>query len=88
MNIRFEMDNDDKQILALYAQIRDGVVFRTVEIAEGACYADEDEQGNLLGVEMLAPGNVQIHVNKVADHYPQDKGLRESLAAALEKVPA
>jgi len=88
MNVRFELDKEDNQILALYAHIRDGLVYRTVEIEEGACYADEDEHGNLLGVEMLAPGNVQIHINQIATRYPKDEGLRESLTAALEKVPA
>ena len=88
MNIRTEIDRDDNQILAVYVHIREGLVSRTVEIAEGACYADEDEHGNLLGIEMLAPGNLHVHVNAIATHYPKEQDLRDSLTAALEKVPA
>jgi len=86
MNLRVEIDQEDKQILAMYANIREGLVYRTVEIEPGACYADEDEFGNLLGVEMLCPGEVKIYIPRVANHYPKDTSLEESLKTAFEKV--
>ncbi len=85
MTIAIRVEKDEDQILAVYATIREGQVARTVEIVEGACYADEDANGNLLGVEMLAPGKLNIYVPAVAEHYP-DEEVEKALNLALENV--
>lgn len=87
MNIRIERDNEDNQILAVYVKFREGLVYRTVEIEEGACYADEDSGGNLLGVELLAPGDYTVDVKHLAKRYPKEVDLTQSLESALESIP-
>lgn len=69
MNISVEMDKESRHILAVYVKLNAGEVARTVEIEKDACYADEDSEGRLLGVEMLAPGQVTILAHKVSQHY-------------------
>lgn len=69
MTVSVEMDKDSHNILAVYIKIHSGTIARTVEIEEDACYADEDSEGRLLGVEMLAPGQVTILADKIAKHY-------------------
>lgn len=70
MQISIQTDPDTGQVLAIYLKIGDGGrVHKTVEIAENACYADEDKKGNLLGVEMLAPGKLELNIRQVARKY-------------------
>ena len=83
MNISISLDPEDKQILSLYVKVRDGEVFRTVEIAEGECYADEDKNGNLLGVEMLAPGHLKLGLKLLSSKYhDQGEGIEEVIRKA------
>lgn len=79
MNISFEIDNVTKKPLAVYVQIMDGVVHETVEVEENACYVDEDEHGNLLGVEFLVPGEFVMLRERVTNKYTSPV-----LKAALE----
>jgi len=83
-----EVDPDDKQVLAVYVKVKRGLVRRTVEVAEGKCYVDEDADGGLIGVEMLAPGNLIIMIKKVGQRYGVPEVVRavESVQEAL--VPA
>jgi len=60
MEIRFEIDPDDGEVLAAYVHLGEGKAYRTVEVVEGECYVDEDENGRLLGVELLCP--VALHL--------------------------
>jgi len=83
MNIQVERDDDG--ILAVYVALKEGEVARTVEIAEGECYADEDERGNLLGVEMLAPGNLTLSIAQISEHYT-DPAVRFALDQVLDTV--
>ena len=69
MNVSFETDLKDGQVLAAYLTIRPGKAHRTVEIREGVCYADEDRNGKLLGIELLAPGQVRVELRRVARKY-------------------
>lgn len=69
MNITFCADEDNGRILAVYVSLSKNKVHKTVTIAEGECYADEDRKGNLLGVEMLVPGELELHIKKVAKQY-------------------
>lgn len=48
------------KVRAAYLRIRDGVVHETREVAEGRAFADYDEQGLLLGVELLAPCEIAV----------------------------
>ncbi len=83
MHLTISIDPVDKQILAVYVKIRDGEVFKTVEIAEGECLADEDKNGNLLGVEMLAPGKLKLGLEALTSVYhDQSEGIEEIIRNA------
>lgn len=69
MTFSVEVDRTTKRILAVYFQLGEGDVARTVEIEEDACYADEDINGQLLGVEILVPDELAALRKKAADHY-------------------
>jgi len=86
MNVSIERDTEDKQILAIYIRVNEGEVYRTVEVAEGACYVDEDKDGNLLGVEVLAPGNLEIYVPEVGQRYKADPKIEDILKQAMDTV--
>lgn len=85
MNLSIQTDLESKQVLAVYIKIKEGKVHRTVEIAEGECYADEDKKGNLLGVELLASGTVRLHVRGLAQKY-KIKGLTQAVRKAQEAL--
>ncbi len=84
MTFSIQFDKHSKDILAVYFKLHSGKVAKTVEIEEDACYADEDSEGRLLGVEMLAPGKVSLLTPKVSERY-QTEELNEVLKQA-EKV--
>lgn len=88
MEIRFEIDPDDGEVLAAYVHLVDGKAFRTVEIAEGECYVDEDENGRLLGVELLCPVALHLLEEVLPNRYKVPSmsraisSLRQVMAAA------
>jgi uncharacterized protein YuzE len=53
-------DEDTGKLLAVYIRIREGQAEETTEVEEDRAYADFDSEGQLLGVELLAPCRVQI----------------------------
>lgn len=81
MNISFEYDPQQNRLVAAYLRVKRAKVHRTVEIEKGACYADEDRKGELIGVEILAPGLIETQVQKVQRQY----GIR-GLQAAMNRV--
>lgn len=81
MKFNVQADPDTGKVWAIYISINEGKVHRTVEIVPDACYADEDRHGNLLGVEMLAPGTLIVNATRVARKY----GLR-GFTAKIRKM--
>ena len=69
MEVTFTIDQEDNQLLAVYFSISKGKVHRTVEVAPGKCYVDEDAKGKPIGVEMLAPGEVKLMLRKLRGKY-------------------
>ena len=59
-NLSVSTDQNTGKLLAVYLQVRDGNAHETTEIAEGRAYADYDSEGQLIGVELLAPCRVQV----------------------------
>jgi uncharacterized protein YuzE len=55
-----ETDDDTGEVLAAYLRVREGEVADTVELADGRANADYDSEGNLLGVELLAPCDITV----------------------------
>ena len=58
--VSVETDEATGDVLAVYFQFRSGNVADTREFANGKVFADYSKQGELLGVEMLAPCKVSI----------------------------
>ena len=50
-----------------YLKLRAGKVARTEEIESDVLLADYDRQGNLLGIDILAPIDMSVAVNLVKD---------------------
>jgi uncharacterized protein YuzE len=48
------------KILAAYLRVRRGKSAEVREYAEGAAFADYDSKGRLLGIEFLAPCQIQV----------------------------
>ncbi|MCI0682772.1 MAG: DUF2283 domain-containing protein [Gemmataceae bacterium] len=76
-----EFDDETGEVLAAYLQVRDGDVSETVELAEGRANADYDSQGNLLGVELLAPCAFHV-LDSLASQYHD-----EAIANFIRKSP-
>ena len=52
-------DQGTGRIVAVYLRVRAGKVAKTEEIKDGVVNADYDPDGNLLGVEVLGPCEVE-----------------------------
>lgn len=86
--IEIERHPDSNQTLAVYLRLREGEVARTVEVHEDQCYADEDSNGRLLGVEMLAPGNLMLFLSDLGGRYEQKDEIELLLREAMETLKA
>lgn len=85
MQINITQDPDDKQILSIYFRLLRDKVNRTVELSEGVCYIDVDSKGRVLGVEMLAPGPLNI-TPKSIKHNVDAVSVRGALKQVKEIV--
>ena len=64
-DISVTTDGNSGEVISVYFQIRKGKVHDTREYAEGAAFADYNNRGELIGIELLAPCRVSI-VDKLA----------------------
>ncbi len=53
-------DQGSGRVMAVYLRVRDGKLAKTKEIKSGVVNADYDADGNLLGVEVLGPCEVEV----------------------------
>ena len=53
-------ENTTGSLVSVYFQIRKGKVHETREFADGAAFADYNKNGELIGIELLAPCSVTI----------------------------
>jgi uncharacterized protein YuzE len=86
VNISIEFDNRTSKILAAYIHVSAGKIARTIELKENVCNVDEDEQGNLVGVEILVVGD-PTWVDLVAQRYGSSE-VRQFLLTADQKLAA
>jgi uncharacterized protein YuzE len=63
--ISITIDESTGEVMSAYFQIRKGKSHVTVEYADGAALADYNRNGELIGVELLAPWKVSI-MNQIA----------------------
>jgi hypothetical protein len=78
---RLETSIDDRtgRVVAAHLRIRQGDVARTEEVEPGVAYADYDENGLLLGIELLGPCQTAL-LDRVA------QGEAEPVKAFLNDV--
>ena len=58
--LEVSVDEATGSIRAAYIRVREGEVHETREIEEGRAFADYDQQGLLLGIELLAPCEMEV----------------------------
>ena len=64
------VDENTGGIRAAYLRIREGEAAETREVKEGRAFADYDANGLLLGVELLAPCEVEV-LDSIAAQEPE-----------------
>jgi len=69
MNISFKIEPETGDLMATYIHIAEGEVSRTTEIAEGRCYADEDANGGLVGIELLGKLHLKSDLQQIGERY-------------------
>lgn len=77
-----ETNDQTGAMMAVYFQIRIGKVAATKEYKEGVAFADYDRDGNLLGVELLGPCEVEV-LDKIAKQKPVREFLRRSVPQGM-----
>jgi uncharacterized protein YuzE len=85
--LQVSVDEKTGQVRSAYVRVRAGEVEETREVVEGRAFADYDASGWLLGIELLAPCEVEV-LDKLAATEPEPvkQFLRGSPPRAL--VPA
>jgi hypothetical protein len=64
-----ETDKETGRILAAYLQVRKGKAAEVNELAEGAAFANYNDKGKLLGLEILGPCQVTL-IERIAQSEP------------------
>jgi uncharacterized protein YuzE len=69
--INFSVFRHENEIESIYIRLREGKVSKSEEIgAHGEAVVDLDKSGNVLGIEMLEPGQVTVRLfNKIKKEY-------------------
>lgn len=74
MNPKFRMEisfhETTGEPVAAYLRVREGKVAETKEISEGVAFADYGADGALLGIELLAPCQVEV-LDRVSEKEPE-----------------
>lgn len=84
-NIRFQVLAATGELSAAYFRFREGKVNRTIEVADGKAFADYSASGKLLGVEIIAPCNLNVltRLAKGKDRESIGRFLRNSAPRSL-----
>ncbi len=70
LSIDVTMDERTNKPLAAYIKIRDGFSAETRVVEPGKAFADYDDDGDLLGIELLAPCSVSV-LDRITDGQPE-----------------
>lgn len=84
MNV--ETHGQTGEVIAVYFQVRKGKIKVTKEYADGDAFADYDERGQLLGIELLAPCPASV-LDTIAKQAPTRRFLRKAVPQGM-LVPA
>jgi hypothetical protein len=69
-SLEISVDEETGLIRAAYLRVRKGKVKETQEVSEGSAFADYGANGLLLGVELLAPCEVEV-LDRIAAREPE-----------------
>ncbi len=69
-HLEASVDDRTGKIAAVYLRVREGPVAQTKEIKEGVVFADYDEEGLLLGIELLGPCELGV-LHELAHREPE-----------------
>lgn len=81
-SVSISVDERTGEVQAVYFRVREGKVFDTQEVVEGKAFADYDEGGLLLGLELLGPCEVSI-LDQLAIEEPARRFVRRTAPPAL-----
>lgn len=89
--VSVETEESTGEVVCVYFQIRKGKSHLTQEYADGAAFADYNRQGELIGIEILAPCSVSVvdqlaanesaELRKMTKRFLRDSGPRKMIAA-------
>jgi len=69
-SLELSVDETTGIVRAAYMRVRKGEVADTREVSEGRAFADYDDSGILLGIELLAPCSVEV-LDQISAHEPE-----------------
>ena len=69
-------------VVAVYFQIRKGKAAVTKEHADGNLFADYDQRGELLGIELLAPCSAEV-LDNIAREAPERRFVRKTVPQGM-----
>jgi uncharacterized protein YuzE len=81
-SISIETQNQTGAVLAVYLTIRKGRTKVTREYANGDVFADYDSQGQLLGIEILAPCRAAV-LDRIAKRAPEKRFVHNLVPRAM-----
>ncbi len=84
--VNVETHGQTGEVIAAYLQVRKGKIKVTKEYSDGDVFADYDERGQLLGIELLAPCSASV-LDTIAKQAPTRRFLREAVPQGM-LVPA
>ncbi len=70
LEVSTQVNYETGDVSAVYFYIRPGKSALVKEFAEGCAFADYDRNGHLLGIEILAPGEIAV-LDKIARREPK-----------------
>jgi hypothetical protein len=75
-------DSRTGRLMAVYFQFRRGKAAKVREFADGNAFANYNEKGELLGIELLGPCKVEV-VDKIAKRDDLKKFIRSAAPSAM-----
>ncbi len=80
--VSVEAHDQTGEVMAVYFQIRKGKAKTTKEYADGNLFADYDQRGTLLGIELLAPCRAAV-LDSIAKGGPEKRFVRDAIPRGM-----
>lgn len=69
-SIDVSVDEETGRLMACYINLREGQAAETRELQPGRAYADYDDEGQLIGIELLGPCSLTV-LDSIAEKEPE-----------------